>query len=71
VAELVDGRILAVEYKGEHLVTAEDAEEKDLIGRLWAARSDRKCLFLMATKRDSVGRDVHAQISDAVRNDKK
>lgn len=66
VAELADGRILAVEYKGEHLVTAEDAEEKHMIGRLWAAKSGDKCLFLMATKRDGDGRDVYAQIASVV-----
>lgn len=66
VAKLTDGRILVVEYKGEHLVTGEDAEEKELIGRLWASRSDGKCLFLMATKRDSFGRDVYAQIAQVI-----
>lgn len=32
VALLNDGRLLAVEYKGEHLVSADDAKEKENIG---------------------------------------
>lgn len=39
VARLTDGRIFVVEYKGEHLVTAQEACEKNLIGRLWAERT--------------------------------
>lgn len=49
VVMLNDGRILAVEYKGGHLMT--DAEEKRIIGRLWAEASDGHCLFVMPTKR--------------------
>ncbi|HWP96133.1 MAG TPA: DEAD/DEAH box helicase family protein [Syntrophomonadaceae bacterium] len=63
VAELIDGRILVVEYKGEHLATNEDTQEKDLIGRLWADRSNSQCLFLMVTMFDEEGRDIHGQIS--------
>jgi len=44
---LNDGRILAVEYKGEHLATADDAKEKQLVGELWADRSGGKCLFVV------------------------
>jgi len=47
VAQLVDGRVLVVEYKGAHLATAEDAREKDMLGRLWAERSGGKCVFWM------------------------
>lgn len=49
---LNDGRLLAVEYKGEHLVSADDAKEKENIGSLWAKKSNGKCLFLMVTKSD-------------------
>ena len=34
VGELTDGRLFAVEYKGEHLRNAKDTLEKDAIGRL-------------------------------------
>ena len=50
VALLNDGRLLAVEYKGEHLVSADDAKEKENIGNLWAEKSNGKCLFAMVTK---------------------
>lgn len=52
VAKLKDDRVLVVEYKGEHIRTADDAEEKDSIGRLWADRSGGKCLFAMVGRRD-------------------
>lgn len=52
VALLNDGRVLAVEYKGAHLASADDAKEKRLIGELWAERSGGKCLFLMIENRE-------------------
>ena len=52
IALLNDGRLLAVEYKGEHLISADDAKEKENIGNLWAEKSDGKCLFAMVTKED-------------------
>lgn len=50
VAMLTDGRILVVEYKGEHLYDGE--EVKRHIGAVWAEASGGKCLFCMPTKRD-------------------
>jgi type III restriction enzyme len=47
VAQLVDGRILVVEYKGEHLWSNDDSKEKRALGRLWAEKSGGKCLFVM------------------------
>jgi len=64
VAELKDGRILVVEYKGGHMISAADAQEKLNIGQLWEAKSDGKGLFLMATKTDEKKRDVYRQIED-------
>lgn len=52
VCQLVDGRVLAVEYKGGHLYTADDAEEKRAIGAVWEARSSGRCLFVMPTAGD-------------------
>ena len=48
VAELDDGRVLAVEYKGHHLLDNEDTREKVQIGKQWQASSSRRCLFLLA-----------------------
>jgi type III restriction enzyme len=50
LCQLVDGRVLAVEYKGEHLWT--DAEDKRAIGAVWASRSQGRCLFVMPTAGD-------------------
>ena len=47
VAELHDGRFLVVEYKGAHLWTSKDSEEKRAVGELWEQRSAGKCLFIM------------------------
>ena len=49
VAMLQDGRILVVEYKGQHLYEAE--EPKRQIGNVWAEASGGKCLFCMPTER--------------------
>ncbi|WP_407049210.1 DEAD/DEAH box helicase family protein [Methyloraptor flagellatus] len=54
VALLNDGRVLAIEYKGAHLASADDAKEKRLIGELWAERSGGKCLFLMIENKEFV-----------------
>jgi type III restriction enzyme len=47
VAELDDGRILVVEHKGQHLASANEAQEKESIGNLWEDRSGGRALFLM------------------------
>lgn len=51
VVMLKDGRTAVIEYKGEVYRTNDDSREKDLIGRLWAARSGGRCVF------DFVGKD--------------
>ena len=65
VAELNDGRVLVVEYKGAHLIDLADTREKDQIGRQWEASSGGKCLFLMAVADDN-GRDVATQIAEKI-----
>ena len=50
VALLNDGRILCIEYKGAHLITNEDTNEKRIVGELWAERSGKRCLFLLIGK---------------------
>ncbi|HXR38917.1 MAG TPA: DEAD/DEAH box helicase family protein [Terracidiphilus sp.] len=65
VAQLHDGRVLVVEYKGKAYATNDDSDEKRKLGALWAARSGGKALFLMAEKiKDGV--DIAEQISAAV-----
>ncbi len=52
VCQLTDGRTLVVEYKGGHLYDAPDAEEKRAVGKVWASRSQGRCLFVMPTEDD-------------------
>lgn len=67
VAELTDGRILAVEYKGAHLVTGDDAREKQTIGSVWAAASNGRCRFIMVTAQSAAsGRSVPTQLQEVI-----
>ncbi|QPI85111.1 DEAD/DEAH box helicase family protein [Rhodobacterales bacterium HKCCA1288] len=50
VAMLTDGRILVVEYKGQHLYEGEAVKRQ--IGAVWADASNGQCLFCMPTNRD-------------------
>ena len=47
VARLTDGRILVVEFKGEHLWSNDDSREKRAVGEVWADWSNGACLFVM------------------------
>lgn len=62
VAELIDGRVLAVEYKGEPYRTNDDSREKQQVGHQWEQSSGGRCLFLFAVERDGDGRDVFQQL---------
>lgn len=50
IAELNDGRIAVIEYKGNHLKDNPKELEKKAVGELWASKSEGKCLFIWATK---------------------
>ena len=50
LCQLVNGRSLVVEYKGEHLYA--NAEEKRVVGGVWESRSGGNCLFVMPEGRD-------------------
>lgn len=65
VALLNDGRVMVVEYKGEHLIEA--SQEKKNIGERWEEKSNNKALFIIAVKHDEKGRDVYRQIEDKVK----
>ena len=67
VAKLKDGRVAAIEYKGQHLMSNDDSKEKRLIGNLWAKKSGGRCLFLMATEKDEAGRSIDQQIDKLLR----
>jgi type III restriction enzyme len=66
VAELEDGRVLAVEYKGEPYKTNDDSREKNQVGHQWENSSGGRCLFLMAVAKDEQGRDVRQQIAGKI-----
>lgn len=63
VAELVDGRILAIEYKGRE--DSKDARKRQM-GEAWARNSRGRALFLWAKKKDEMGRDMTLQLQAAV-----
>jgi type III restriction enzyme len=66
VAELNDGRLLVVEYKGAHLLNDPGTKEKRLIGELWEKKMKGKGLYIMAVKDDN-GKDVYAQLIEKVK----
>ena len=66
VAELIDGSIFVLEYKGGHIDTADDARIKNDIGKQWAKDSNGKRIFLMAKAQDSMGRSLEEQINQAI-----
>lgn len=61
VGVLEDGRLFAVEYKGEQLRNTKDTLEKDAVGRLWASKSGGKCLYATVYKTNG-GLDVKGQL---------
>ncbi|GDX36774.1 hypothetical protein LBMAG18_12850 [Alphaproteobacteria bacterium] len=65
LVQLNDGRILVVEYKGSQFAGSDDAEEKELIGKVWAEKSGN--LFLMAWKKDDKGSDIIQQIKELLK----
>jgi len=65
VAQLEDGQLLVVEYKGAHLATNADTQEKAAIGHAWARISGN--IFLMASKTDDSGRNLRTQIEHALK----
>ena len=50
VAEMLNGRIAVVEYKGTHLLNDPYEIEKRQVGELWARNSKGRCLFGQITK---------------------
>ena len=66
VAQLDDGRLLVVEYKGARDADAADTREKRAIGELWERKSEGKGLFLIAEKTVD-GKDVRGQLMQKTR----
>jgi type III restriction enzyme len=64
-AKLNDGRILVVEYKGEHIASNNDTKEKEAIGLIWEKESKGQGLFLLAVKSKD-GKTVEQQIKEKI-----
>ena len=64
VAQLNDGRVLVVEYKGSQFAGSDDAKEKELIGKVWAEKSGN--LFLMGWRKNDEGCDINQQINKII-----
>jgi type III restriction enzyme len=65
VAQLNDGRLLVVEYKGDDRSTNDDSKEKANIGEIWARLSKGKALFLLATIKKG-GKSLAEQIKEKI-----
>jgi type III restriction enzyme len=65
VAQLDDGRLLVVEYKGAHFVDGPDTAEKKTIGELWERKSQSKGLFIVVEKSID-GKDMRTQLIEKI-----
>ena len=67
IAQLKDGRLLAVEYKGRRRLAPEldDTPEKRTIGALWQDNSAGRCLFIMVEKNLN-GNDMRRQLLEKI-----
>lgn len=65
IAELNDGRVFVVEYKGQHLASDPNQIAKATIGRLWQEQNPAKALFRQVLLDDD-GLDMRAQMLEAV-----
>jgi len=65
VAELNDGRLLVVEYKGDAYASNDDSREKRAIGHAWARASTGRGVFVLV-EREVNGQDMAAQLRHAL-----
>jgi type III restriction enzyme len=65
VAELNDGRLFVMEYKGEAYATNDDSREKRAVGHAWAKASRGEAVFVMVERKVG-GLDIAAQLERAV-----
>ena len=65
VAQLEDGRLLVVEYKGVRDIKSDDTREKRTIGELWERRSEGAGLFIVVEKSKD-GKDMRAQLAEKI-----
>ena len=65
VAQLDDGRLLVVEYKGAHIADGPDTAEKRTVGQLWEKKTGGNGLFIVVEKTVD-GRDMREQIVEKI-----
>jgi type III restriction enzyme len=65
VAELIDGRLLVVEYKGDAYATNDDSREKNAVGRAWAGASSGTAMFTFIEKKVG-GLDMTQQLNSVI-----
>ena len=65
VAWLKDGRMMAIEYKGAHIVDSLDTAEKKTVGHVWEKSSGGKCLFVMI-EQEVEGADMQTQLLNEI-----
>jgi type III restriction enzyme len=58
LVELVDGRVAIVEYKGGYLAEGAKELHKEEVGKLWAARSGGRCVFVRVVDRNWMALDA-------------
>jgi hypothetical protein len=52
IAELLDGRLAIIEYKGEQFEDDKEELHKKEVGELWQARSGGQCVFVWVANKD-------------------
>lgn len=67
IAELEDGRLALIEYKGGHLRNDPYEIEKRKVGELWAASSGGKCVFSFVYLEDG-GMNIEGQLDRAFKS---
>ena len=65
IGELTDGRLFAIEYKGELTGQTDDTVEKTAIGKLWAEQEPSKYVYATIYGSSLNGVSVERQIADA------
>lgn len=65
IGELVDGRLFALEYKGELTGQTDDTTEKTAIGKLWASQDPSRYVYATILGDDPEGLTVAQQIENA------
>ena len=65
VAQMEDGKLLVVEYKGAHIADGADTAEKRTIGELWERNGGGKSLFVVVEKTLD-GKDMRTQMIEKI-----